>query len=89
MKYCLPDNSILACHSTWTERQAGSDNSRETFWDSSDGKRYRHLEVVDSTLVPVSKDLVTEIRNVDKPADYADNGDDLCKEVGKLIEALL
>jgi hypothetical protein len=37
----------------------------------------------------VSKDLVTEIRNVDKPADYADNGDDLCKEVGKLIEALL
>ncbi|KAK5624687.1 hypothetical protein RRF57_000402 [Xylaria bambusicola] len=64
-------------------------NAHLTFGDSRNTKRDGNLEIIDSTLGPVSVARISKVGYVDQPYKDTDDSDNLSKSVAEVVEFLL
>lgn len=84
----IANDCILGRHLAGAEREASGDDNSETFGNGGDTERNGNLEVVDGALGERTVAGIAKVANVDKPDQDADDGNDLCQRVTKLIELL-
>ena len=84
------DNGVLLCHASGAQSQAGGDDGRQTFGNSSHGQSDSNLEVVDGAAQPgAAVHGIVEVADVDGPHSDTDDRDDLGELFAEFVQLLL
>mmetsp|Transcript_38236 Transcript_38236/g.75275 ORF Transcript_38236/g.75275 Transcript_38236/m.75275 type:complete len:495 (-) Transcript_38236:791-2275(-) len=81
----LADDCVALHHFFGSQGEAESDDSRETFWDSSDTKSDSNFEVVNATTKKGTMDRVGELLVVHDPHSNADQANNFGQIVAELV----
>lgn len=85
----IPDNRVFLGHLLSTERQTCSNDSGKTLRDCRNCQGHGNLEVINGTFDHTMVCRVGEVANVDNPDKNADNRDDFCEHLTKVVEFTL
>jgi len=79
------DNSFFSSHSTSSQGEACSDDSRKSFWNSSNGQSDSDLEVVESSRDETTVSFIAKVSEVHDPDKNTDNTNSSGKSLTEFV----